>query len=43
MATKKKISKKEKTVALGLLESFEEIITENCFYIDNTAFIKEWW
>jgi len=43
MATKKKISKKEKTVALGLLENFEEIITENCFYIDKTAFIKEWW
>ena len=43
MATKKKISKKEKTVALGLLESFEKIITENCFYIDKTAFIKEWW
>ena len=42
MATKKKTSKEEKTVALGL-QSFEEIITENCFYIDKTAFIKEWW
>ena len=24
-------------------QSFESIIKENCFYIDKTAFIKEWW
>ena len=24
-------------------QSFESIIKEECFYIDKTAFIKEWW
>lgn len=29
-------------VAIGK-QSFESIITENCFYIDKTEFIREWW
>ena len=24
-------------------QDFEKIITQNCFYVDKTAFIKEWW
>lgn len=24
-------------------QDFEKLRTENCFYIDKTAFIKEWW
>ena len=24
-------------------QSFEKIIKENCFYVDKTGFIKEWW
>ena len=24
-------------------QSFEKIIKENCFYVDKTYFIKEWW
>ena len=24
-------------------QDFEKIIQENCFYVDKTAFIKEWW
>ncbi len=31
-----------KTVAVGI-QDFEEIIERNCFYIDKTHFIKEWW
>ena len=31
-----------KNVAVGI-QSFEEIIQKNCFYIDKTNFIKEWW
>ena len=31
-----------RTVAIGL-QDFGEIIQKNCFYIDKTAFIKEWW
>ena len=31
-----------KTVAIGL-QSFSDIREENCFYIDKTFFIKEWW
>ena len=30
------------TVAIGY-DNFESVITENIFYIDKTAFIKEWW
>ena len=31
-----------KTVGIGIQE-FEAIRTNDCFYIDKTAFIKEWW
>ena len=31
-----------RTVAVGA-QDFEEIVKEDCFYIDKTAFIKEWW
>ena len=29
-------------VAIGI-QNFNEIIEKNCFYVDKTAFIKEWW
>ncbi len=31
-----------KTVGIGIQE-FGKIIEENCFYVDKTPFIKEWW
>jgi hypothetical protein len=31
-----------RTVAIGL-QDFGDIISKNCFYIDKTAFIREWW
>ena len=31
-----------KQVAIGI-QNFEEIIKGNCYYIDKTNFIKEWW
>ena len=31
-----------RTVGIGI-QSFEKIIEDNCFYIDKTHFIKEWW
>ena len=31
-----------RTVAIGI-QNFEQIINGNYFYIDKTAFIKEWW
>lgn len=31
-----------RTVGIGI-QSFEKIITNHCFYIDKTLFIKEWW
>lgn len=31
-----------RTVAIGL-QDFEQIIANNCFYVDKTSFIKEWW
>jgi hypothetical protein len=31
-----------RTVAIGL-QDFEKVITKNCFYVDKTLFIKEWW
>ena len=31
-----------RTVAIGL-QDFGAIIQKNCFYVDKTAFIKEWW
>ena len=30
------------TVAIGI-QDFEKIIEKNCFYVDKTLFIKEWW
>ena len=32
----------KRTVAIGM-QSFEKIISNNCFYVDKTNFIKEWW
>ena len=32
----------KRTVAIGK-QSFENLIERNCFYIDKTFFIKEWW
>ena len=31
-----------RTVSIGA-QNFEEIISNDCFYIDKTSFIKEWW
>ena len=31
-----------KTVAIGI-QNFEDVIKKQCFYIDKTMFIKEWW
>ena len=31
-----------RTVSIGA-QDFEELISKNCFYIDKTFFIKEWW
>lgn len=31
-----------RTVAIGI-QNFNEIIEKNCFYVDKTHFIKEWW
>ena len=32
----------KRTVAIGL-QDFEQIITNDCFYVDKTSFIREWW
>jgi len=32
----------KKIIAVGK-QSFEKIISNNCFYVDKTSFIKEWW
>ena len=32
----------ERTVAIGI-QNFGDLIQKNYFYIDKTAFIKEWW
>lgn len=34
--------KKGKNVAIGI-QNFEDLIKKNCFYVDKTGFIKEWW
>ena len=34
--------KKARTVAIGV-QDFEKMIERNCFYVDKTGFIKEWW
>ncbi|MBO5353306.1 MAG: AAA family ATPase [Lachnospiraceae bacterium] len=31
-----------RTVAIGI-QNFEDLIQKNCFYVDKTMFIKEWW
>jgi len=31
-----------RTVGIGI-QSFNKVITNNCFYIDKTPFIQEWW
>ena len=31
-----------RTVAIGI-QNFDEIIEKNCFYVDKTNFIREWW
>ncbi len=31
-----------RTVAIGV-QDFEKLISNNCFYVDKTMFIKEWW
>ncbi len=31
-----------RTVAIGI-QNFEDLIQKNCFYVDKTSFIKEWW
>ena len=31
-----------RTVAIGI-QDFEKLIENNCFYVDKTKFIKEWW
>lgn len=31
-----------RTVAIGV-QTYSELIEHNCFYIDKTSFIKEWW
>ncbi len=31
-----------RVVAIGV-QDFESLISENCFYVDKTLFIKEWW
>ena len=31
-----------RTVAIGI-QDFGKLIEKNCFYVDKTMFIKEWW
>ena len=31
-----------RTVAIGI-QQFDELIKKNCFYVDKTDFIREWW
>ncbi|WP_291766080.1 AAA family ATPase, partial [Blautia sp.] len=31
-----------RTVGIGV-QDFAKLIEQNCFYIDKTSFIKEWW
>lgn len=31
-----------RTVGIGI-QNFGKIISENCFYVDKTKFIQEWW
>ena len=36
------MSRLGRTVGIGI-QDFEEVIKRNCFYVDKTSFIKEWW
>lgn len=31
-----------RNVAIGI-QQFSEVIEKNCFYVDKTGLIKEWW
>ena len=31
-----------RTVAIGV-QDYGTLIEKNCFYVDKTSFIKEWW
>ena len=31
-----------RNVAIGI-QDFEDVIKNDCFYVDKTSFIKEWW
>ena len=31
-----------RNVAIGI-QSFEDLIKKNCFYVDKTLLVKEWW
>ncbi len=31
-----------RTVGIGI-QGFDKIIEKNCFYVDKTDFIREWW
>lgn len=31
-----------RTTAIGI-QDFEKLITADCFYVDKTYFIREWW
>ncbi len=31
-----------RTIGIGI-QNFEKLIQNNCFYVDKTDFIKEWW
>ena len=32
----------KKVIGIGH-QNFEQLLQDNCFYIDKTNFIKEWW
>lgn len=36
------MERNKRTVAIGV-QDFEKVITNDCFYVDKTKFIKEWW
>lgn len=36
------IDHNKRTVAIGV-QDFEQLVSRNCFYVDKTKFIKEWW
>lgn len=36
------MERNKRTVAIGV-QDFEQLVSRNCFYVDKTKFIKEWW